>query len=75
MIFFPNGPWLGAAGQVAGRLQVGHDGLDAALGQPDRGGDVADPGFGVSSDLHQDVPVAGQQGPGAAALARVTDIN
>jgi hypothetical protein len=56
-------------GQVAGRLEVSDNGLDGAFGEADGGADVPDAGFGVASDLHQDVPVAGQEGPGSLGLA------
>jgi len=56
-------------GQVTGLLEVGDDGLDRAFGQADGGADVPDPGLGVASDLHQDVPVAGQEGPGTLGFA------
>jgi hypothetical protein len=56
-------------GQVAGLLEVGHDGLDGSLGQADGGADIPDAGFGVASDLDQHVPVAGQEGPGTSGLA------
>ena len=39
---------------------------------PGGGADVADPGLGVAGDLHQHVPVPGQQRPAAAALVRKT---
>src|SRR5580704_17871323 len=58
------------AGEVARGLQVGHDDLDGALGEADDGADVADPGSGIAGDLHQHVPVPGQQRPTAAALVR-----
>ena len=60
------------AGQVAGGLQVGHDGLDGALGQSRGRAYVPDPGVGVAADLHEHVPVPGQQRPAAAALVTVT---
>jgi hypothetical protein len=57
--------------EVAGGYQVGHDGLDGALGQADDGADVADPGSRVAGDLHQHVPVPGQQCPAAAGCVRI----
>ena len=68
----PGAPAVPGAGEVTLRLQVGHDGLDGALGEPDRRADVPDPGLGVAGDLHEHVPVPGQEGPAAAALARIT---
>ena len=59
-----------APGQVTRRLQVGHDGLDGALGQPDDGADVAHPRLRVAGDLHQHMPMPRQQCPAAAALVR-----
>jgi hypothetical protein len=53
---------------VPGRLQVGHDGLNRAFGQPGGGGDIAGPGLRITGDLDQHVPVPGQQRPGTAAL-------
>jgi hypothetical protein len=44
-------------GAVAGGPQFGHECLDRALGESDRGADVTDPGFGVASDLNEHVPV------------------
>ena len=38
---------------------------------PDGGADVADPGLGVPGDLHEHVPVPGQQRPAAAPLVRI----
>ena len=68
----PGAPAGPGAGEVTGRLQVGHDGLHGAVGEADGGTDVPDPGLGVASDLDEDVPVAGQEGPAATALARIT---
>jgi hypothetical protein len=62
------------AGEVPRGLQVGHDGLDGAVGEPDDGADVADPRVGVAGDLHQHVPVAGQQRPAAAGLVRIAHV-
>jgi hypothetical protein len=60
------------AGEVARGFQVGHDDLDGALGEVDGGADVADSRGGGAGDLHQHVPVPGQQRPAAAALVRDT---
>src|SRR5690348_7335907 len=60
------------AGEVARGFKVGHDDLDGAFGEVDGGADVADPGGGVAGDLHQHVPVPGQQCPAAAALVSNT---
>ena len=49
------------AGDVTGGLQVGHDGLDGAFGQPHGGADIPDPGLGIASDLYEHVPVPGQE--------------
>ena len=57
-------------GEVPRGLQVGHDGLHGALGQADDRADVPDAGLGVAGDLHQDVPVAGQQRPDTAAFGQ-----
>jgi hypothetical protein len=57
-----------APGQVTRGLQVGHDGLDGALGQPDDGADVAHPRLRVAGDLYQHMPVPSQQRPAAAGL-------
>jgi hypothetical protein len=65
-------PSFPGTGQVTGRLQVGHDGLDRALGEANDGADVPDPGLGVAGDLDEYVPVAGQQCPGSAAVLRIT---
>jgi hypothetical protein len=63
-------------GQVARGLQVGDDGLRGALGDVGGGGDVPDPGGGVARDLHEHVPVRGQQRPPAAVfLAIVHNLN
>jgi methylenetetrahydrofolate dehydrogenase (NADP+) / methenyltetrahydrofolate cyclohydrolase len=59
------------AREVAGGLQVGHDGLDGPVGEPDDGADVADPGLGAAGDLHEHVAVPGQERPAAAARVRV----
>ena len=67
----PGAPPGAAAGDVTGGLQVGHDGLDGAFGQSRDGADVPDPGLGVTGDLHEHVPVPGQQRPAATALVRV----
>ena len=64
----PPGP---GAGEVARGLQVSHDGLDGAFGEAGDGGDVPDPGIGVAGDLHEHVPVPGQQRPGTRALVRL----
>src|SRR5215831_935166 len=61
-----------APGQVTGGLQVGHDGLDGALGQAHGGADVAHPRLRVAGDLHQHMPMPGQQRPAAAAFVRRT---
>ena len=68
----PGAPAVSGAGEVTGRLQVGHDGLNGALGEPDHRADVPDPGLGVAGDLHEHMPMPGQEGPAAAALARIT---
>jgi hypothetical protein len=68
----PGAPAVPGPGQVAGGLEVGHDGLNGTLGQPDGGADVPDPGSGVAGDLDQDVPVPGQEGPGTPAVGRIT---
>src|SRR5258708_14211352 len=60
------------AGEVARGFQSGHDGLHGALGDAGGVADVADPGSGVAGDLHEHVPVPGQQRPAAVALARIT---
>jgi hypothetical protein len=58
MVHRVHGPPTGAgAGAAVGGLQFGHDCLDRALGEGDRGADVTDPGFGLASDLHEHVPV------------------
>jgi len=57
---------------VPGGFQIGHDGLDGALGDAGHGAEVSEPGFGIAGDLHQDMPVPGQQRPAAAALVTVT---
>jgi len=58
----PPGP---GASEVARGFQVSHDGLHGALGEANDGTDIADAGFGVAGDLHQYVPVTGQQRPAA----------
>src|SRR5215469_5175624 len=58
-------------GKVTRDLQVGHNGLHGAFGQPGDGGDVPYPGVWVPRDLDENVPVPGQQRPGAARLAGV----
>jgi hypothetical protein len=68
----PGAPAGPGPGEITGGLQVGHDGLDGTLGEPDDRADVPDPGLGVAGDLHQHVPVPGQEGPATAALATVT---
>jgi hypothetical protein len=70
----PGAPAGPGAGDVPGCLQVGHDGLDGALGDAGPGAEVPDPGSGVAGDLHQDVPVPGQQRPVAAPVVRNTHI-
>ena len=60
------------AGEVARGFQVGHDGLHGAFGDAGGGADVADPGSRVAGDLHQHVPVPGQQRPAAVALTMMT---
>jgi hypothetical protein len=67
----PCAPPGASAGQVSSGLQVGHDGLDGALGQSGYGADVPDPGAGVAGDLHQHMPMPGQQCPAATTLVRV----
>ena len=59
-----------APGQITRGLQVGHDGLDGALGQPDNGADVAHPRLRVAGNLDQHMPVPGQQRPAAADVVR-----
>src|SRR6185437_9755565 len=54
------------AGEVTSGLQVSDDGLGGAFGDPRGGADGADPGFRVAGDLHEHVPVPGQQRPGPA---------
>jgi methylenetetrahydrofolate dehydrogenase (NADP+) / methenyltetrahydrofolate cyclohydrolase len=68
----PGAPAGPGAREVAGGLQVGHDGLDGALGELDGGADVPDPGLRVAGDLDEHVPVPGQEGPAAAARAGIT---
>ena len=42
------GPPVGPGpGEIAGGLKVGHDGLDGAVGEPDDGADIPDPGAAV----------------------------
>src|SRR5215470_1397123 len=41
------------AGQVTRSLQVGHDGLDGALGEAHNGADVTHPRLRIAGDLHQ----------------------
>src|SRR5215471_10728458 len=62
------------AGDVACGLQVGHDRLRGAFGDSGGGADVADPGVGVAGDLHQHMPVPGQQRPRATALTWSTHV-
>jgi hypothetical protein len=50
-------------GHVAGAGQVGDDGVGAALGDTQRGSDVAQPDAGVAGDGQQDPGVVGQRYP------------
>jgi len=68
----PGTPPDPGAGEVTGCLQVGHDGLGGAFGDTSGGGDIPDPGLGVACDLHEHVPVPGQQRPAAATPLRST---
>ena len=56
------------ADDVLLRLQLLQDALNGALGDPDAGRDVADPGFGVFPDAEKDVGVVGQESPGRHGL-------
>ena len=51
------------ADDVLLRLQLLQDALNGALGDPDAGRDVADPGFGVFPDAEKDVGVVRQEVP------------
>jgi Aminotransferase class I and II len=55
--------------QVARGFQVGHDGLDRALGQADHRADVPHARMRVLGDLDQHVPVPGQKRPATAVCA------
>jgi hypothetical protein len=68
----PGTPTAPGPGEIAGGLKVGHDGLDGAVGEPDDGADIPDPGLGIAGDFHEHVPVPGQQGPAAADRARIS---
>ncbi len=48
---------------VAGRGEVGDDGVGAALGDPDRRGDVAQAGPGVVGDIDQGPGMVGEEAP------------
>src|SRR5581483_122333 len=56
-------------GQVTAILEVAHDRLHGALGDPDDRGEVPHPRLRVLGDRHQRPAVRGQQGP--AALTRL----
>jgi len=56
------------ADDVLLRLQLLEDALNGALGDPDAGRDVANPGFGVFPDAEKDVGVVGQESPGSHGL-------
>jgi hypothetical protein len=51
--------------------QLGDDAVGGALGDPDGGGDVAQPNAGVTSNADQDVRVVGQEVPAGGGLLRV----
>jgi hypothetical protein len=61
----PVAPTDAVPGEVARRFQVGHDGLDGALGEAHDGTDVAHPRIRVAGDFHKHMPVTGQQCPAA----------
>lgn len=72
----PSGPF---PAQVASPFQVGHDGLDGALGDPAGDGNHPQPCAGVTCDSQQHPCVTGQEGPSplwmihrSAALAVLT---
>ena len=46
--------------------QLGEDPVGGALGDPDRGGDVAQPDARVTGDADEDVGVVGQKVPAGA---------
>jgi|KBSMisStaDraftv2_1062788.scaffolds.fasta_scaffold336867_2 hypothetical protein len=56
------------ADEVLLRLELLQDSLDGTLGDPDAGGDVTDPGFGIFPDTEKDVSVVGQKSPGSHGL-------
>jgi hypothetical protein len=68
----PVAPADAVPGQVTRGFQVGHDALDGPLGQADGGADVAHPRLRVAGNLHQHVPVPGQQRP--AAILSVSEL-
>jgi proteasome lid subunit RPN8/RPN11 len=67
----PGTPPDPSAGDVAVGFEVGDDGLHGAVGEVDDRADVADAGLRVAGDLHQHVPMSGQQCPPAGAFAAI----
>ena len=66
----PGPPSDPGADDVTSGLQVGHDDLGGALGDAGGGGNIPHPGPGVAGDLHQHVPVPGQERPAAALIGK-----